>query len=103
MKTIRSLLAMSLALFALAWIVAPCTAGCALLTPKNAHSVLDATQIACVFGTELVEEKTVADACNIARDLLPILRNLIGQREGAKRSGVRWPGSDAGVRDAAAE
>lgn len=103
MKTIRSLIAMSLALFALAWIVAPCSAGCALFTPKNAHSVLDGAQIACVFGTELIEEKAVADACNIARDLFPILRNLIGQREGAKRSGVRWPGPDAGVSDAAVE
>lgn len=90
MKSIRETLVAGVCLFALWGVLAYCTSGCALFTKKNVHSVLDATQIACVFGTELIEEQAVADACDVARDLLPILRNLIGQREGAKKSGVRW-------------
>jgi hypothetical protein len=92
-KSIRETVSAGLGLFAVSALVffGHCSTGCALFTPKNAHSVLDAVQIACVFGTELVDEQKVADVCGVARDLLPIIRNLIGQREGAKRSGVRWP------------
>lgn len=70
--------------------------GCSLFTKENAKSALDAAQIACVFGTELMDEHAVADACGIARDLIPVLRNLIGQREAARRVGVRWPGTADG-------
>ncbi len=74
-------------------------AGCALFTGKNIRSALDAVQIACIFESQITDEKQLADACAIAQDLIPILRNLVGQREAAKRSGVSWhrdPVSDAG-------
>lgn len=64
-------------------------AGCAAMKPI-VKSVLDGAQIACVFGTELVDEEKVAEACGIARELIPIVRNLVGQRVAAKRAGVAW-------------
>lgn len=76
--------------------------GCALFTQKNARSVLDAVQIACVFESTITDEPALADACGIAHDLLPLLRQLVGQREAAKRAGVGWKReSDAGTGDAA--
>lgn len=78
------------------------TPGCSLLTKRTAKTVLDAAALACVFQSEVTDESAVADACDIARELIPIVRNLIGQREAAKRSGVRWSSTaaDAGATDA---
>lgn len=79
-----------MAIGAVALVFGVVTSGCSIFTKKNANSALDAVQIACVFGTEVIEEEAVADACGIARELIPVIRNLIGQREAAKRAGVRW-------------
>lgn len=69
---------------------------CTLFGKREAQSALDAVQIACIFQSSVTDESALADACAIAKDLLPVVRQLIGQREGAKRAGVRW----GGVRDA---
>lgn len=66
------------------------TTNCALFTPKAVSSALDAAQLACVFESQVSDEKSLADACSIANDLIPIVRRLIAQREAAKRSGVAW-------------
>lgn len=76
------------------------TSGCHLLTRQNAKTALDAVSIACIATTALTNEAEVAKACELADDLLPVIRNLIGQREAAKRSGYAWPGSDTGAPDA---
>lgn len=72
-----------------------CT-GCSLLTKQTAKTALTATEIACVFNSEIVEEKTLATVCGIAKELAPLLRDLIGQREGARAAGIRWQ-YDAGT------
>jgi hypothetical protein len=63
---------------------------CSFLTPKNIRSVLDATAITCVFASELTDEKAVASVCGVADDLIPVLRNLIAQREASRRAGIAW-------------
>jgi hypothetical protein len=72
---------------------------CALFTAKNARTALDALQLACVFQSLVTDEKALADACGVADDMLPVLRNLVAQREGARRAGVSWarPHADAGL------
>lgn len=58
---------------------------------KNlANDVLTIAQIACVFASTLTDEKLVADACRIDKTLTPVLRELIGQREGSRKAGVTW-------------
>ena len=84
----------------LSFVCATAVGGCALFTKDNANSALDAIQLGCIFGSELVEEKALADACNIANDLIPVIRKIVAQREAAKKSGVYWnadAGSDASV------
>lgn len=77
--------------------------GCALFTPKNINSALDALQIACIFESQITDEQKLASACGIAQDLIPVVRKLVGQREAAKRAGVSWhrepvdAGADAAV------
>lgn len=74
--------------------------GCGM-TKQEAKDVtkktLSVLELACIFASTLTDESAVADACGIAKDLTPLIRNLVGQREGAKRSGVMWPVEDAGA------
>lgn len=77
------------------------TSSCSLFTKKNANSAIDAITIGCVMSSTLTDESAVADVCDVAHDLLPILRDLIGQREAAKRAGVSWGGHP--YRDAGAD
>lgn len=72
--------------------------GCSLFTRQNAKTALDAAALACVFQSEIEDEGALADACELARDLIPVIRNLIGQRDAAKLAGVRWKteATDAG-------
>lgn len=73
-------------------------AGCSLLTKENAKSALEVVQVACVMSSTLTNDADVAKACKIADDLIPVVHDLIGQREAAKRSGVKWgDGFDAGA------
>lgn len=60
---------------------------------KKALSVLD---LACIFASSIVDEGALAKACGIADDLTPLLRELVGQREAARKAGVTWRGSDGG-------
>lgn len=87
-----------LALAAVFAIMVATGVGCSLFTPKGARNALDAIQLACVFQSELSDEKALADACAIAEDLIPLLRKLVAQREAAKRSGMTWDrGADGGA------
>ena len=63
---------------------------CSLLTPANVKTALDATALGCVFASEIIDAKAVADACAIDQALVPVLEKLIAQREAAKKSGVEW-------------
>lgn len=74
------------------------TNGCSLLTKQTAKTALDAVAVACIFQSELADESALADACEVAHDLIPLIKKLIGQRDAAKRTGVHWSSpSDAGV------
>lgn len=73
------------------------TTSCALFTKENAKSVMSASEMICIFNSTILEEDKLADVCGVTKELLPILRNLIGQREGAKRAGVHWPSADGGA------
>lgn len=77
-------------LFLLTTTVGAITPGCALFTKKNANSALDAIQLGCVFASTIDDESKLADACGIARDLIPLLRDLVGQRNAARKAGVSW-------------
>ena len=75
-------------------------AGTGACTPQEAKTVeqdlLSASQIACVELSSLTDAKAVATACAIDSALVPILQQLIGQREAAKQVGVSWQAPDAG-------
>lgn len=84
--------------------------GCSAAGRSNVRTALEAAltlqQIACVFSSALTDAPALAKACEVADDLAPVLtpviRNLIEQREGARRAGVSWrPLTDAGVQDGA--
>jgi hypothetical protein len=63
---------------------------CALFTPKNVKSALTIAQISCIFATTLTDAPEVARVCGVADDLIPVVRDLVGQREGARKAGVVW-------------
>jgi len=74
-------------------------AACAKVIPI-AQIVLKDSEIACAFASDITEPAALATACQIDQALvpsiLPLLSNLIAEREAAKKVGVRWNG-DAGV------
>lgn len=76
------------------------TIGCSHQQAKDVRdAALTLAQIACVFSSTITDEAIVAKTCGIV-DKLPFVRNLIGQREGARRAGVVWTTPDAGAGDA---
>lgn len=88
-------------------------AGCTPQQAKDAHDAADAalniTQLACMMnglGGFLTDSEAVAKVCNIAPKLLPVISDLIGVRDAARKSGVTWKGSglsDAGVAPSASD
>lgn len=70
--------------------------GCSLFTAKNAKSVLDAAQLACLFASTLTDAPAVLEACRIDAELTPVVRQLLAQRDGARKAGVVWS-ADAGA------
>lgn len=81
--------------------------GCSSLSHQDIKNIekdaLTVADIACVFGSALVDPEALALACGIEKRFVPILDQLIGQREAAKRAGVKWTPRDAGASDAAKE
>ena len=77
------------------------TSGCTPAGQQTAKTVTNAAltvaQIACLFASAETTDTTVASVCGISNDLLPVVRQLIGQREGAKKVGVTWTPTDAGA------
>ena len=69
--------------------------GCSLFTAQNLKTALDASALACVFASELTDAQAVASACSIDQALVPVIDQLIAQRDAAKKQGVHW-GADAG-------
>jgi hypothetical protein len=74
-------------------VAAQALAGCQYFTPQNIRTALDATQLACVFSSELTDSKAVADACQIDQALVPVLDKLLEQRDAARKQGVTWAGN----------
>ena len=76
--------------------------GCASWTKQDTKAAeqagLSLAQIACVFGSVLTDAPALAEACAIDKSLSPVLEQLIGQREAAKRQGVHYmaPAADGG-------
>lgn len=70
--------------------------GCGQSLPI-AEAALTLTQIGCVMSSTLTDAQALADFCKIAGPAIPAIQNLIGEREAAKKSGVSWPGADAGA------
>lgn len=82
------------------WVLSISLTACSLFTKKNANSALDAAQLACIFNETVTNEDTLADICGVSKDLIPVIRNLVAQREAALKAGApRWghPYRDAGV------
>lgn len=59
---------------------------------RLAKSVLDAALVECVYATKETDATAVADGCDAARTLLPVIVDLIGQREAAKVASMRAVG-----------
>ena len=82
-------------------------AGCDSLRPQDVRTIADhalnAKQLACIFfeKADIIDERQLARICNISDALLNLVADLVGQREGAKRSGIGWGArpqqKDAGV------
>jgi hypothetical protein len=72
--------------------------GCSLLSPKQAaKSALDAAAITCIFASSSDDADALSKICGVAKDLIPLIRELISQRNGARKAGVVWQASDAGA------
>jgi hypothetical protein len=81
---------------ALAPTPAPHLIGCSLLTPKNiTEAFLSVADIACLEegeGSHFSDSEEAAAACKIAKNplLRDVIRNLVSQRNAAKRVGFVW-------------
>lgn len=64
--------------------------GCSLFTSKNANTVLDGAQLTCVFNSAVTQEQELAKVCDVAQELIPLLRKLVAQREASRKVGVSW-------------
>jgi hypothetical protein len=64
------------------------------------EAALTASQIACIATSTLTDAPALAAACAVDKALvpalLPVIENLIAQREAAAKAGVLWHG-DAGA------
>ena len=79
-------------------------------TPQEAKDVrqgldtaLDVLQLGCLMnglGGFITDAEAAAKVCNVAPKLVPIVSDLIGVRDAARKSGVVWKGS--GLSDAGA-
>ena len=86
--------------------VAPITLlDCTPQQTKDVHefldTALDAIQLSCLMnglGGFIMDASEAAKVCKIAPRLVPVVSDLIGVREGARRAGVVWKGS--GLSDA---
>ena len=64
---------------------------------RTARYALDAMQIACILTSSLVDENAVAQACQIAEDLRPALREALAGKAAAARQGASClPGTAKG-------
>lgn len=81
-------------------------AACTREQQRDARAAADVAfkgaDLACIFGegADIIDADALASFCRIekgAEKMLPLLRELIGVREGAKRAGVAWPRSDGGA------
>ncbi len=65
------------------------------------EAALTVTQIACVFGSSIVDPAALTEFCRVAPNLIPrivpIVDRLIGQREAARSSGIFWIRPDGGI------
>jgi hypothetical protein len=78
---IRQFIMVSLALFAFLYALA-FVHGCGAAQNKVvAQDVLSASQILCVLASNLIDDKAVADACEIDQALIPIIRPLLAVKE----------------------
>lgn len=78
-------------------VVAVCVGACTPAQLAVARTALDALAVACVLGTQLTDESAVANACGVADDARPALREMLAGKAAAARmaSSVCEPG-DAG-------
>lgn len=68
--------------------------GCSGLTQQQVNTItkglLSESQLACVMSSTLTDSQALATVCGIDQALVPVLQQLIGVREGAKRAGVQY-------------
>ena len=74
--------------------------GCTPQQAKDARefadTALDVLQLACLMnglGGFITDAEAAAKVCNVAPKLVPVVSDLIGVRDAARRSGVVWKGS----------
>lgn len=85
----------------LAAVAALSCSGSRPVSPETTRDALTLAEIACIFASNLLDASALAGYCRIDPRLAPVIADLIGQREGARRAGVRWPSdADAGAGDA---
>ena len=74
---------------------------------KDAHefvdTALDIVQLACLMnglGGFITDAEAAAKVCKVAPKLVPVVSDLIGVRDAARKSGVVWKGSGVASSDA---
>lgn len=71
-------------------------------TKEAEQAALTAAQVACIMLSELSESQEVVTACKVEQSLTPVVRELVGTRDAAKKMGVKYHppvldgGTDAG-------
>jgi hypothetical protein len=72
-------------------------ASCTLLTRDNAQKALRVADIACIIASAFTDSESVMNACQIERELRPIVEQLLAQKRAAQRASACGPQGDAGA------
>jgi hypothetical protein len=71
-------------------------AACSVFTRDNAQKMLRAADIACILASALTDSDAVMQACQVERELRPVVDQLLSQKRAAQRASLCAP--DAGPR-----
>ena len=78
-------------------------ASCSLLTAKNLRTVLDVVQVSCIIANATLPDDRVRQACDVADDLVPAMRDVLGEQRAALRRFAAENYGACGAADASAD
>lgn len=77
--------------------------GCQLFTAKNLKTVLDVVQVGCIIANATLPDDKVRQACDVADDLVPAMRDVLGEQRAALRRFAAENYGACGAADASAD